>query len=241
MKRGLLFLLIFIGIEEIRFAVHQDQSFVSNSLLSSQVCVLHECQQDDVQDLTWFEWIERVFESCFLWMKITVCNMRIYLFSEMAYESISLLQQKLAENAAELGYVKKALWYSRKSLENSVLYLAEFESKFCKLQKSVHVQSALIQTMSDTIMKYTQHVQAHIITMTDFASDEKQSVCWELYEKMLMRYFEKLQQVMQTIDECDEFLCQRDSKYCASESQQAALLAVTEECMSSDFDPDMYD
>ena len=98
------------------------------------------------------------------------------------------------------------------------------------------VKSETIERVRDQIIQYSQHVQSHIITITDFASDEKETDAWRKYESVLMRYFEKMQQVMQSIDTYDELLCNHDAQ-----CYNAAHHDVFENCMNSDFDPDEYD
>lgn len=182
--------------------------------------------QDRMQDLSWAEWFGKICENFMISIKIGICVLRLHLFSDHIYDQISLLQEKRAENLAELGDLQKALWYSQESLRNSAYYLAEYENKIVAMQLCDTISMQAIQNVRDQIMQYTQHVQTHIITMTDFAEDEKKSASWQTYERMLMRYFEKMQQVMQSIDACDELLCKHDSGYCIPESS---------------FDADQYD
>ena len=216
-------------------------SRVSHDILAPGFCDLHECNEDTIQDLTWFEWIQKMVENFILHMQITIDKIRFYLFSQATDEAVSLLQEKCAENSAELGNIKNALYYSQESLHSSVRHLSYFENQICALQKSEKCTSESLEKLRDQIIQYTQHVQSHIITMTDFASDEKSSDSWQVYEKMLMRYFEKMQQVMQNVDECDELLCKHEDRCCRSASQQEALLRCTENCMNCDFDPEVYD
>lgn len=248
MKRGILFLLVCMLLQGMPIVLCQERNLVtasslrvSHDILTPGFCDLHECNEDDMQDLTWFEWLQKMFESFMLYTQITICKIRLYVFAQTAEKDISLLQEKLAENLAELGNIKKALYYSQESLHSSVRYLSDFENQICMMQKSEKCTSESLEKLRDQIIQYTQHVQSHIITMTDFASDEKSSDSWQVYEKMLMRYFEKMQQVMQNVDECDELLCKHDPQYCRSASQQAALLRCTENCMDCDFDPEVYD
>ena len=159
---------------------------------------------------------------------MSVCKIRFYLFGQTTDKDVSLFQEKLAENLAELGYLKKALWYSQESLHSSMRHLAYFEKQICAMQKIEKITSESVEMLRDQIIHYAQHVQSHIITMTDFASDEKGSASWQVYEKMFMRYFEKMQQVMQSIDECDELLCSHDAHFCSSAHHD-------------EFDSEMYD
>ena len=232
MKQEILFVLTCVFFQGTQIVSSQEQISCE-----SQSAVLHECMQDDVHDLTWFEWLQKIGESFFVYIQMSVYKIGMYVFTQNKYKQISLLQEKLAENAAELGYLNKALWYSQESLHNSVHHLTQFEDTIRDMQNSKHATFEAIENVRDQIIQYTQHVQAHIITMTDFAADEKNSGSWQLYEKMLMQYFEKMQQVMQNIDACDDVLCKHDEHYCMSASQKAAF----EYCMNSDFDPDQYD
>lgn len=248
MKRGVLFFLLCMLLQGMQILICQecDQKIssgkasplhVSKSMLCDlQECVLHECQEDEVEDLSWFEWMQKVSENIFLHMQIVVYKIGLYVFRYNVYESISLVQEKLAENYAELGNIQKALWYSQESLHSSVYALSYCAHAIETMQKSQDTKFEMISSLRDHIVRYTQHVQSHIITMTDFASDEKDSDSWKTYESTLMSYFEKMQQVMQNIDLCEDLMCKHDAQYCSTAHHE-----YFEQLLGSDFDPDAYD
>ena len=152
-------------------------------------------------------------------------------------EQISLYEERLAENLAELGLVSLALRISQDALRSSLLYLMRLSDQVDKMKKLENLKIALIEDMKNKIVQYAQHVQSHIITMTDFAVGCTHSLAWKTYEEYVVLYFEKMQQLMQAVECCDELLCKHDQQRCVSASAQAAL----DNCMYSDFDPDQFD
>lgn len=213
------------------------QEHVQKNILYSSEYSLHEYSEQAVPDLTFFEWMQKWIERIILSLRLKINKIFIYVCSYGTHQDLAVLQEKLAECCAELGSVQTALYYSEQSLLSSVQYLNNFVDQISFVQNTKDADVQIIENVRDQFVKYTQHVQAHIITMTDFADEEKDSQGWHDYEEILMQYFEKMQQVMQNIDECDALLCQQDSSYCMSDEQRLQF----ENLMHTDFDPDVYD